>query len=129
MRSGANKKRKSVVIFILVLLVCIAVLSYIWASTYFIDEASYRERVYASLNYSSHIIDCEEAEVTLVKIADEPCITPNILAPKVNRYLLILNGGYAVKVVMHTDVDGLLGPVILYYNPFTKQYIGGAPRF
>jgi hypothetical protein len=129
MESKAGKKRISGVVSISALLVLVAAFSYIWASTNIIDEMSYREQAYALQDYSPHIIDWEEAKVTLVKLADEPCITPNIFAAKANRYLLFLNGGYAVKVEMRTDIDGLLGPSVMYFNPFTKQYIGGALRY
>lgn len=118
-------KKGSLVIFIAVLLILIV---YIWMSTNFIDEMYYRKQAYALNDYSTHVLNWEEAEVSLVKFADEPCHTPNIFSVKINRYLLFLNGGYAVKVEMRTDMDGLLGPSILYFNPFTKQYIGAVPR-
>ena len=122
----SSMKRKIIIVAVIIAMAGIFI--YIWASTAFINEMNYRKRAYALQNYDSNIIDWEEAEVTLVNLAEEYCITPRIFSVRVNRYLLFLNGGYAVKVKMHTKLDGLLGPSILYFNPFTKQYIGGAPR-
>ena len=112
----------------LIALVFISIFIYIWASTTFINEMDYRSYAYALSNYSENILNWENAKVTLVKLETEPCITPNIISMKINRYLLFLNGGYAVKVEMRTNMDELLGPLIIYFNPFTRQYIGGAPR-
>ncbi len=128
MKLRVNIKRRSFVIFIAVLLILIAASIYIWASSNFINEMNYRKQAYALHNYSTHVFDWEEAKVTLVKLAEEPCRTPNIFSAKINRYLLFLNGGYAVKVEMRTDMDDLLGPSILFFNPFTKQCIGGVLR-
>jgi len=120
--------KKSKIIFISVVLVAIGISFYIWKSTVFINEMYYRKYAYAIQNYDSNIIDWKEAKVTLVKLEKEHCKTPRILSAIINRYLLFLNGGYAVKVEMRTKLDGLLGPSILYFNPFTKQYVGAALR-
>jgi len=125
---GFRLNAKGKIIVVTVIIAIVGIFIYIWASTSFINEMNYRKRAYAIQNYDTNIIDWEEAEVTLVKLAKEYCITPRIFSVRINRYLLFLNGGYAVKVKMHTKLDGLLGPSILYFNPFTKQYIGGAPR-
>lgn len=125
---GFRFSMKSKSIIITVMLAVISISTYVWISTTFINEMDYRERAYAIQNYDPNIIDWEEAKVTLVKLAKEPCITPPILNVRINRYLLFLNGGYAVKVEMRTKQDGLLGPSILYFNPFTKQWIGAVPR-
>jgi hypothetical protein len=41
-----------------------------------------------------------------------------------NLNLLMLNGGRAVHVMLHTDLDGLLGPIGIYFNPFTGVIVG-----
>jgi hypothetical protein len=41
-----------------------------------------------------------------------------------NLGLLMLNGGRTVHVVFHTGLDGLLGPIGIYYNPFTGVAVG-----
>jgi hypothetical protein len=41
-----------------------------------------------------------------------------------NLNLLMLNGGRAVHVMLHTDLDGLLGPIGIYFNPFTGVVVG-----
>jgi len=127
MRHKISVKGKCIIAAVILLVAGIFI--YIWSSTAFINEMNYRKLAYASANYDPGIIDREEAKVTLVKLTKEPCMTPPVFSAKFNRYLLLLNGGYAVKVEMRTEQDGLLGPIILYYNPFTRQYIGGAPRF
>ena len=110
------------------MLVLVSLIIYIWASTTFINEMNYRKRAYAIENYAKNILDWKNAKVTLVKLEKEPCNTPQLFNAKINRFLLFLNGGYAVKVEMNTSSDGLLGPSILYFNPFTKQCIGGVLR-
>ena len=126
MKIRFNVKRKSIIP--IVMLVLVSVIIYIWTCSTFINEMNYRKRAYAIENYSKNIPDWKTGKVTLVKLEKEPCYTPQILSSKINRYLLFLNGGYAVRVEMNTDLDGLLGPSILYFNPFTKQCIGGAIR-
>lgn len=126
MKFRSSMKRKNIIIAIILVIVSSSL--YIWASTTFINEMNYRKRAYAIENYAKNILDWENAKVTLVKLDKEPCRTPQILSAKINRNLLFLNGGYAVKVEMHTDMDDLLGPSILYFNPFTKQCIGGVLR-
>jgi hypothetical protein len=127
MRPGFGMKRK--IIIIAVILVVVSISIYIWASTAFIDEMAYRERAYVITNYDRNIINWEEARVYLVKLREEPCRTFRDLNARINRYLLFLNGGYAVKVEFRTYYDGVLGPLVLYINPFTKQLIGIAPRY
>jgi len=127
MRHKISTKGKYTIIA--VILAVTGIFIYIWSSTVFINEMNYRKLAYASVNYDPGIIGWEEARVAMVRLKEEPCMTPPVFGAKINRCLLFLNGGYAVKVEMHTELDGLLGPVVLYFNPFTKQYVGGAPRF
>ncbi len=101
---------------------------YVWASTVFIDEMNYTERAYSILEYEPNIIDWKYANVTLVKLGNEPCLTLNISSARINRYLLFLNGGYAVKVKIRTSMSNISGPSVLYFNPITKQLIGMAPQ-
>jgi hypothetical protein len=119
-------KRKN--ILILVILVVVSISAYIWVSTTFINQRYYSKRTYASMYKNNSLIDGNGAKVTLVKLKEEPCSTPPILKYKINRCLLLLNGGYAVRVEINTDMDDLLGPLIVYFNPFTKQPIGGVLR-
>ncbi len=126
MKFRSSMKRKNIIIAII--LVIVSASFYIWTSTTYINDMNYRKRAYDIGNNAKDILDWENAKVTLVKLDKEPCSTPQILTAKINRNLLLLNGGYAVKVEMHTEMDGLLGPYIVYFNPFTKQCIGGVLR-
>ena len=36
---------------------------------------------------------------------------------------------FVVSVCFNTDVDGLLGPIIVYLDPSTKEVVGGGLRF
>jgi hypothetical protein len=126
MKLGISKKSKRIIITVIFVVVSVSI--YILVSTIFINEMNYRIRAYAITNYAKNIIDWKVSNVALVKLEKEPCNTPRILSARIGRYLLFFNGGYAVKVEMHTNMDDLLGPEILYFNPFTKQCIGGVLR-
>jgi hypothetical protein len=64
----------------------------------------------------------EAAEVEMVKGHN----TGMTLDPwqEFNLNLLMLNGGRAVHVMLHTDLDGILGPIGIYFNPFTGVIVG-----
>ena len=126
-QSGFGTKSK--IIIIAVILVVVGTAIYVWASTTYVNEMNYIKRAYAIHNQGAGNAWWDEAKVTLVKLKDESYITPSVFNAKFSRALLFLNGGYAVKVEVRTDMDGLLGPVLLDFNPFTQQYIGGAPRY
>jgi hypothetical protein len=119
-------KRKNTIV--LIIFVVVSISAYILVSTTFINQRNYSKRAYASMYKNKPLIGGSGAKVTLVKLKQEPCSTPPVLSYKINRYLLLLNGGYAVRVEINTNMDGLLGPIIVYYNPFTKQPIGGVLR-
>ena len=51
-----------------------------------------------------------------------------ILSAKINNFLLFLNGGRVISVEFTTTDYGALGPIVLYFNPFTRQCIGGELR-
>lgn len=126
---GRRRKVGSIIAMVFILLVAAAVFVHIRVSTVHIDETDYVKRAYAILSDTWNTVYSDVAEVSLVKLKKEKCITPPDIRGKINRHLIFLNGGYAVKVEIHTDLDGLLGPITLYFNPFTRQWIGMAPRY
>jgi hypothetical protein len=119
-----NKKNVLILLFIIV-----GTGIYIWFSTMFINERTYRKLGWKASDYSDTIINWEEAEVKLVNLDRSPEVQERFLSygdkwGKVNQSLLFLNGNNAVYVCFNTTQDGLLGPIGLYFNPFTKQIIG-----
>ncbi len=118
-------RKKGVIIFLLILA---AASIYIGLSSAVINKNYYRELAYKLENYHKTIIDWETADVSLIKVKDTPFDTPPIFSAKINRTLLFLNGGYAVRVELSTTQDDFFGPIVLFFNPFTKQCIGGYLR-
>lgn len=118
------KRRKIITVIIILIIASV----YIWISTTYINKGNYSRRAYDQVYKNRPSSTTKAAKVTLVKLKDEPCTTPPGLVYKLNRYLLFLNGGHAVRVEINTDMDGLLGPIIVYYNPFTKQPVGSVLR-
>lgn len=112
----------SILILVSLIIVNIAVTST------FVNKRYYRELTWDMLGRHKTIIDWKKSDVSIVDIYKHPVNTPDIFIVKLNRELLRLNGGRAVRVTISTTQDGMLGPVVLYFNPFTKQCIGGEIR-
>ncbi|NIK79963.1 hypothetical protein FHS15_005147 [Paenibacillus castaneae] len=110
--------------FILVILIG----AYIVISTTFINEKAYMKRAWDESNHNKHIINWEEGEVSTNSLQDKNIkqlfIPKRNTFAKINRSLLWINGNKAVRVLFHTDNEGLIGPITVYFNPFTKQVIG-----
>jgi hypothetical protein len=119
-------KGKSIIIT--VLLIAAAMFIYIGISSTVINENYYRRLAYRVVNNDKTINNWETADVDLLNIKENPARTAPILSAKVNKFLLFLNGGHYVRVVFDTTQDSLIGPIVLYFNPFTKQCFGGALR-
>ncbi|MGZ9583019.1 hypothetical protein [Paenibacillus marinisediminis] len=102
--------------------------AYIVISTTFINEEAYLKQAWDETNHDKHIINWQEGEVSINSLQEKSIKQlfipkPNTFA-KINRSLLWINGNKAVRVLFHTDNEGLLGPIAVYINPFTKQVIG-----
>lgn len=117
-------KRKVKIAIVPIILVIM--LSYIEISTHFVNELEYRRLAWELVNHDKHVNDWQQGKVSVVKLNKSNRVIP--LSGKINRFLLVLNGGYAVRVEFSTDQDGMLGPIVLYFNPFTKQCVGGDIR-
>mgnify|MGYP000612573192 CR=1 FL=1 len=111
-----------------VLLIAAAMFIYIGISSILINENYYRELAWEVANHDKTIINWQTANVSLINVKENPIHTAPVLSAKINRSILILNGGHAVRIEFSTTNEGLLGPIVLYFNPFTKQCIGGDLR-
>ncbi|HHU78506.1 MAG: hypothetical protein ACOX27_02480 [Caldicoprobacterales bacterium] len=116
-------------IIVPVLMVLVILFIYIGYSTTRINEAYYRELAWETVGKDSTIIDWASADVELVKLNTESYHKSPDLSGRISHGLIFLNGGYAVRVHFRTVQDGLLGPIVLYFNPFTKQCIGAGLRY
>lgn len=119
-----KKKR----IIVTILLVVAVLFIYIKISSTVINDNYYRKLAWETSNHGKTIISWQTAKVSLVNVKEKPIHVAPILSGKINKFLLLFNGGRAVRVEFSTTQDGLLGPIILYFNPFTKQCIGGELR-
>lgn len=112
------------IIFVLVILIA----AYIVISTTFINEKAYLKRAWDESNHNIHIIKWQEGEVSINSLQEtnikQLFIPKRNTNAKINRSLLWINGNKAVRVLFHTDFEGLQGPITVYFNPFTKQVIG-----
>lgn len=113
---------------ITVLLIAAVMFTYIGISSILINESYYRELAWEVANHDKTIIDWQTADVSIINVKENPIHTAPVLSAKINRTILILNGGHAVRIEFSTTNEGLLGPIVLYFNPFTKQCIGGDLR-
>jgi hypothetical protein len=120
-------KRKSIIV--IALLIVVAVFVYIGISSTIINENYYRNLAWKMSNHDKAIINWETANVSKINLKETYIYTPLLFSCKLNRFLLFLNGGSAVRVEFRTTQDGYLGPIVTYFNPFTKQYIGSNLRF
>jgi hypothetical protein len=120
-------KRKSVFLMV-ILALAISSLVYIQISSRHIDKNYYRNLAWEVANHNETILDWKKADVSLININKSPANTPPVFSGKLNRFLLFLNGGRAVRVEFFTTQDGMLGPIVLYFNPFTKKCVGGDIR-
>lgn len=100
--------------------------AYITFSTMQINKEAYMKRAWAHLGPESRLESWKGGEVSVVSLGSSgPAIVPeDSISAEWNRQLLRLNGNRAVRVLFHHDQEALLGPMVVYYNPFTKQVIG-----
>lgn len=119
---------KKIIVIIGILVLVIAAFTYIQVASSHIDEGYYRKLAWEAVNHDKTVIDHEKAQVSLININKFPVNTPPVFSSKLNRRLLVLNGGRAVRVEFTTTMNGLLGPIVLYFNPFTKKCFGGDLR-
>lgn len=105
-----------------------ALIVYISFSTTFISEPAYLKRAWEEVDHNPHILNWQEGEVSVAPLQDrriqELFIPKPTSLAKLNRSLLWVNGNQAVRVLFHTDHEGLLGPITVYFNPVTKQVFG-----
>lgn len=121
------KIRKRTVI--ICLLIVVSIFTYIGiSSTIVINENSYRKLAWELVNHNKTIINWETANVSLRNEKETPMLVAPILSAKINNFLLFLNGRRVISVEFPTTDDGALGPIVLYFNPFTRQCIGGELR-
>jgi len=97
-------------------------------STIVINKNSYRKLAWELVNHNKTIINWETANVSLKNEKEMPIHVSAMLSAKINNFLLFLNGRRVIAVEFSTTDDGALGPIVLYFNPFTKQCIGGELR-
>jgi hypothetical protein len=120
-------KRKS--ILIICLLIVVSIFFYIGiSSTVVINKNYYRKLAWELVNHNKTIINWETANVSLKNEKETPMHVAPTLSARINNFLLFLNGGRVISVEFSTTHDDLLGPMVLYFNPFTKQCIGGDLR-
>lgn len=98
---------------------------YIACSTIYINGDMYRKVAWDYVKHDKTIINWNNGSVEKIELpSDRYLINPHKQSGNINRVLLNLNGNQAVKVTFNTELDALLGPSIIYINPFTKQVIG-----
>lgn len=115
--------------WLILLIIIAASFIYISASTLIINQESYRSLGWEVSKNDKSIINWEAAEVKLVNLnanEQKQLFFPDRsnIGAKFSHYLLVLNGNHAVYVKFNTTQDGLLGPIGLYFNPFTRVLIG-----
>lgn len=119
-------RKKSV--WIAPLIIVVIAVAYIVISITFINEKSYLKRAWEEAEKSNHILNWQDGEVTVISLQDtrikQLYMQKQTSIAKFNRNLLWINGNKAVRVLFHTDNEGLLGPITVYFNPITKQVIG-----
>jgi len=137
------KRRRSLpaILFAVVVLV-LAGFAYIQLATLLYDGEVMAEAAWRQLTAEGAIQETErlvlveagweDAEVELV--AYDPPRIPwssdnRLWISDVSRRLLFLNRNQAVRVVFRTGQEGLLGPLVVYVNPFTRAIVGMDPRF
>ncbi|WNQ11949.1 hypothetical protein MJA45_02500 [Paenibacillus aurantius] len=102
--------------------------AYITISTLLINKPPYLKHAWDEVRHSPHIENWQEGEVTAASLQEERFKQLFLAKPTawatINRHLLRLNGNHAIRVMFHTDNEGILGPITVYFNPFTKQVIG-----
>lgn len=108
---------------------------YIGYCTNTVEKNIYRSIAWNYIEHNSSILDWENSAVELVGLSPKKFIFQGSIngsfyfSSRVNRLLLRLNGNHAVKVTFKTRLDSLLGPEVIYVNPFTKSVIGVEIRY
>lgn len=81
------------------------------------DADVYRKKAWDSLSEVSRKSITDDWSKAIVQIKDVDIKTEKIKGRRL-----------VVSVTFNTDLDGLLGPIVAYFDPKTKEIIGGAPR-
>ncbi|MFD2614164.1 hypothetical protein [Paenibacillus gansuensis] len=125
--------RKKSIWFALTLILLIIVVAYIVTSTTIINEQLYLKRAWDEADHDKHIWNWQEGDVSVIDLHDKRIKGLFIPKPTANakfsRRLLWINANKVVRVSFHTDNEGLLGPITVYFNPITKQVIGYDVKF
>ena len=117
------------IIIVTCLLLIVSIAVYIGVSSNFIiNKSDFQNKAWDLIEHDSSVIDWENSKVSIINSKDTPMIVAPILSAKINNALLLLNGGRVVCVEFSTTNEGMLGPIVLYFNPFTRQCIGGQLR-
>ena len=117
------------IIIVTCLLLIVSIIVYIGVSSnYIINKSDFQSKAWELIQHDSTVIDWENSKVSIINSKDTPMVVAPILSAKINNALLFLNGGRVVCVEFSTTNQGLLGPIVLYFNPFTRQCIGGQVR-
>ena len=120
-------KWKIIIVTCLLLVVSIAVYIVV-SSKFIINKSDFQNKAWDLIEHDSTVIDWGNSKVSIINSKDTPMIVAPILSAKINNALLFLNGGRVVCVEFSTTNEGMLGPIVLYFNPFTRQCIGGQLR-
>jgi hypothetical protein len=117
------RKYRTVVIIVLGIVVITTI--HIVSSSKLINKGNYRKSAWEYTKHDKTIIDWDKASVDIIKLPPSKSLAlSQINKVRFNRILLNLNGNQAVRVTFHTEMDVIVGPLVIYYNPFTKQVIG-----
>ena len=117
------------IIIVTCLLLIVSIVVYIGVSSnYIINKSDFRSKAWELIQHDSTVIDWENSKVSIINSKDTPMIVAPILSAKINNALLFLNGGRVICVEFSTTNEGMLGPIVLYFNPFTRHCIGGQLR-
>lgn len=110
------------------MILVITLIVYIAISTTFINERTYLKLAWDEAEHNKHIINWQGGEVSFTSLHEKRIkqlfISKKTTFAKINRSILWINGNKAVRVLLHTDNESLLGPITVYFNPITKQAIG-----
>lgn len=113
-------KKKELILFILTI---VGIFTYIQISALIINENNYKELSYRIIKPTDFDKQTSREVVSLIKLNNTSKVVTSTVSQKINRFLLFLNGGRAIQVSFYF-IDSKTPFTQVYYNPFTKQYIG-----
>lgn len=103
--------------------------AYITLTTAAPDPNLFRAQAWNYTKHDKSIVNWKKGEVEVVRLDSRYRYKPGAMLPAgplptTNLALLWFNGNRAVHVTFHTTNDPMLGPVSIYFNPFTFTVIG-----